>query len=501
MIEFYSWPRAVFYLITLLFGFCALSQALAMVSSYYRHPRNRKWLFETLLELFVLIQIISCSLLHGQVHEGYFQGFYIPSGYAALRIVVFTALLLLTTVVFTLNKNIGRFSLLLVAVFSLITLPVIERHTGKAFAFLFIAGLFFYFIRGIRVSILRYREIKTSLSAFSVKNAIDSMHTGILFCENDGYILLSNARMEELIRIIFGGAAHRNANHLYERLVSGDIACPKTEFEGQIVCLLSGLQPNLTAGSSPGEASPLDAGAWMFTRTELFFKRRKYIQLTATDISEQWQLTAQLQEKNDELKQRNKELNETIDNLHILSQERETQKAKMHAHDVLGQSLSVLLRSISGGQADYDQFRSMSQGLLDQLKSDRPVPSPHDEFESLKQVFGSIGVEILLNGELPQDNSKALLIMEIIRESVTNAVRHGFATQISVQIEYSGSGSGKDACKFAGCHLEITDNGQAPDVAIIEGDGLTGMGKKLAAHGGVLSVVTRPGFVLEVDLP
>ncbi|MCL1872344.1 MAG: hypothetical protein FWF90_18290, partial [Promicromonosporaceae bacterium] len=162
------------------------------------------------------------------------------------------------------------------------------------------------------------------------------MRTGVLFCETDGYILLSNARMETLIKVIFTENVRRNANHFMERFISGRInpACQKTEFEGQIVCLLP------------------DETAWMFTRTELRVKRRTYIQLSATDITERWRLTAELQAKNTELRQRNEELEETIANLHILSREREAQRAKMRAHDVLGQSLTVLLRGIRGGQLD-----------------------------------------------------------------------------------------------------------------------------------------------------
>ncbi|MDR2686577.1 MAG: hypothetical protein LBB75_02405, partial [Oscillospiraceae bacterium] len=293
---------------------------------------------------------------------------------------------------------------------------------------------------------------------------------GLLFSEPVGFILLSTAQMQRLMTVI-SGRVQRSSWDFYSLLAYGPLrpGCRKAAFEGQIVCLLP------------------DNSAWMFTCTELRIGRKLYLQLTATDVTERWELTAQLQRQNDQLGPKSDELKRTIANLHILSREREAQKAKMRAHDILGQRLTVLLRMVRDEQAlDYDLLRSLSQGLIDELVSGS-APSPQDTLDGLRQGFRSIGVKILPEGDLPQDSAKAQLFVDILREGATNAVRHGFATEISVQMDES--------------RLRIVNNGPPLPGIITEGEGLGGIRKKVEARGGTMRVVSQPRFVLEIDLP
>jgi len=323
--------------------------------------------------------------------------------------------------------------------------------------------------------VLRFRELRTNLSAISVKTAIDSLHTGVLFSERKGYILLSNARMQRLMTVI-SGKVSRNGNRFYDLLQAGDVqpGCEKRELEMQLVYLLP------------------DHSAWMFTRTELNIRGKSYFQLTAADITERWDLTMRLRQQEDKLKQRSEEISETIANLHILSHEIETQKAKMRAHDILGERLTLLLRAIQSEQAlDHDLLRSLSHGLIDELKTVQSAPTPQDALDSLREMFSAIGVGVEISGELPRDNAIARLFADISREAVTNAVKHGFATKVDIQMNSSGDGY----------HLEISDNGFATSGDIKEGGGLSGMKRRLESFAGVLSVRTKPHFTLTIHLP
>lgn len=472
MVEFYTWPWAARTSITFCFALCVLFQTLALVLCYYRHPRGRKWVFETLLEVLVLCQILACSLLHGQVVNAFELGFIPPTGYGALRIILFALLAITAALVVVLDKRPWP---LLVILVSGLTLPVMELLAPDSFAALFLIALFYWLVRGVHISILRYRELKKSISALSIKNAIDSMRTGILFCEPDGFILLSNAQMQRLMVMITGKVRH-NGKHFYELLSSSEIepGCQRVEFEEQAVCLLP------------------DHTAWMFVKTDLRIKGKAYCQLTATDVTDQWELTSQLRVQNKQLMQRSEELRDTIANLHILSRERETQKAKMRAHDILGQRLTLLLRTLRNQQTlDSAALGVLAEGLLEDLKARAGAPVPQDELDSLRQVFASIGVGVQFFGRLPVGAEQGRLVVEIIRECVTNAVRHGFATEVSV--------TGDDTDD--GYHLEIGNNGQPPPEPIVEGGGIGGMRKKVEPHGGALHVIARPHFVLKVDLP
>ncbi|HCC35745.1 MAG TPA: hypothetical protein DEQ02_09010 [Ruminococcaceae bacterium] len=168
------------------------------------------------------------------------------------------------------------------------------------------------------------------------------------------------------------------------------------------------------------------------------------------------------------------------------------QRSKMRAHDILGGRLSLLLRMLQSEPApDYSLLSSLSLGLMDELKAAESANSPQNDMDILKQTFESIGVEIKFDGELPQDDEKGKLFIDISKEAVTNAVRHGFATKVCITMRVE-EGRRK---------IKITDNGGLPVVEIKEGGGISGMRNRLKAFGGRLNVAARPGFTLTVDLP
>ena len=119
-----------------------------------------------------------------------------------------------------------------------------------------------------------------------------------------------------------------------------------------------------------------DATVWIFSLSKLKIKDRDYFQLAATDISRQWNLTAELQRQEAELKVKSEYLRESIDSLQLLSGERVVRNAKLRAHEVLGQRLSLLLRSIHNGDTlDHNLLNSLSRGILDDLKAEQSSPS------------------------------------------------------------------------------------------------------------------------------
>ena len=516
-------------LFTLLIVLCVLAQTLATVLSCLRRRGGFGWFMENLLEALVLGQVTVCSLLpgqllyrqafneyvmngqtlNGQVINGHFingqiKGLLSDTGFSILRIVVFIALVL---AVATACAAARKPRALLVAAAAFLTLPLMEAFAGSIFVYLYIAELFIFLARGLRVCIIRNNEIKTGLSALSIKNAIDSLHTGVAYSEPNGYILLANAQMLRLMTSLTGKVC-RNGNRFYDMLISADVkpGCEKTRFGNQIVYLLPGALGDWAgesggrggdsggkSGGAGGSAGGQSGGsAWMFTRTELHIKRKKYIQLTAADITERWKLTADLSHKDELLKQKQAELTRTIENLHTLSREKVRQTVKIRAHDILGERLALLLRSISSGRyMDFELLRSLTHGLIEDLKGAPLGPSPRDELDNLKQVFGTIGVAIETSGELPKDATKAKLFADIAREAISNAVKHGFATMIRIEMEETIDSS----------RMRISNNGEPPPEVIREGGGLSGMRKMAEPFDGVLSFGAFPHFVLSIELP
>ena len=471
MTEFYLLPYNVLLWVTFLFVLSILSQTIVVVLNFIKRPRGLKWIFENLLELAILAHIFVCSLLHGQIIHTY-TSFIPPTRYVEACLVTFSTVVLLAICVMALS---GRVYPLPVIIAAAVTLPFTGALAGKTYPYLFILAIIYILARSIRANRLLFKEVRSTPSALSVKSAIDSLHTGIMFCEPGGFILLANTQMLRLMTAMTGKIC-RNGIRFREQMMKGELPgdCRLTRFEGHDVCLLP------------------DGSAWMFTSTELCIGKKKYTQVTATNISGQWKLTGDLQSQNQQLMQRREELTKAIDNLYLLSHQRETQKARIRAHDILGERLTLMLRMIRGEQTpDYGALRSLSQGLLDEITADQSIASPMGAFELLKQDFTIIGVNILLDGVLPEDEEKGLLFVDIIREAVTNAVRHGLATQIRIHIT-------KSADRY---NMLITDNGYSISDIITEGEGIGGMREKIKPFGGALTISAKSRFVLAVELP
>lgn len=276
--------------------------------------------------------------------------------------------------------------------------------------------------------------------------------------------------------IATAGKIFRNPIEFYDLLLSDQYKknYKKAELEGQIVYLLP------------------DGTAWMLTKTEISFLMKNYIHISVADVSQLWELTAKLQQQDEELRYKSEELKTTIANLHILSKEREINNAKMRAHDILGQRLSLLLRIIENEKnLDYDLLISLSKDLLAELKAEQDEIEAKDELKNIQEIFAAIGVDIKFDGELPDNSMQAQLFVDIIREGSTNAVRHGFATEINMKSKFIDNTY----------NLTIDNNGHTTSEPIKLGSGIKGMRKKISAQGGSLDILQQPRFTLSVVLP
>ena len=474
MVEFYSWTQVDRSYVSLLLAFCVMAQTLTAVLSFYRRPRGKVRCMVNFMELSVLFHIVVLSLLMGREQQSHIIGLIVPSGYIAWRYLSAALAALLAGVVIAHRKK--PQGLLVIAISSM-TLPLVETRFGNAYAWIYIAALLFWLLRSACLSIVHYREIRMNISAMSIKEAVDALHTGILFSEPEGHIALVNVQMQRLM-VALTGKIQRSNRYFCDQLVAGKLlpGCRKTEHDGQIVCLLP------------------DETAWMFTSVEIDIKKKRYIQLTATDITRRWVLTAQLQRQEAQLSHQCDELRKMIDDLQTLSKTRELHHAKLRAHDILGKRLTMLLHSVNSKQVlDYELFCAQLQSLQSDLKSGQNAISPVEKLDNLRRTFGMIGISMQLDGVLPEDDIIGYMFVDIIGEGAINAVRHGFATEIFIRSHSIGNI----------WRLEITDNGKGhlSPQPIREGGGIGGMRSKVEPRGGTLTVSNDAHFVLKVDMP
>lgn len=182
----------------------------------------------------------------------------------------------------------------------------------------------------------------------------------------------------------------------------------------------------------------------------------------------------------------------------------ERDRVARDVHDVLGHSLTVLSikAELAGRLIDVDPARARSelesiqetarQALAEVRSTVGGLRAANLEAElaAARQVLADVDVETRQVGTIADtDPRHRALLAWVLRESVTNVVRHAGASAVS--IELSGSG------------LVVADDGtgfsSGPDGR--DGNGLRGMRERVAAAGGTLQLTGSPGTRVEVVLP
>lgn len=472
MLQFYSMPQALIVILSMGSACCVIIQAVSLVFNINRYRVQRVQRVENLFEAAILLQTLFMSMLMAQIQSSIQDDLIIPSSYYTGRLIIFVLVLSLAVA-----AAYGRrlWWPLLPAFFSALTLPLAEQLTGTYFPLLYIAALCYFLLRSIHICILRWREQKSSITALSIKEAIDALSTGILFCGQDGHIVLINRRMQELMTLLTG-ASYRNGKEFYDRLLKRQLrpGYEADELDGRMVIRVP------------------DGAVWMFTDTILPIAGKDYHQITAADVSEEWKATLQLRRQNTELDRRSAELKQTIANLQTIYREEEALRAKSRIHDVLGQRIAVLIRSLrENDRPDETLLTAFAKDLPLNLMQLTPDTEPQREIEAMAEMFAGIGVTVRLHGALPEEKELSEVFVDVITESVTNAVRHGFASEVDIVCEH------KDSV----WSLQVTNSGVPPAGRISEGSGIAGIHRRLLGLGGRLHIETMPRFKLTAYLP
>lgn len=474
MTTFYSFPEAVRILTSVSAALCAVIQAIAVVYGVYLYGGSKKesWL-ENMLQIMVLCQLLILVYLIGQVQQGSSEGYLTISGQCASRYVICVLLAVIAVMV---SRKVRLWYPLLVIPAAALTLPVMEEIAGSVFPVLYGVSLLFFCGRSIHVIMMCKGAIAEVLSAYSVKAAIDELPAGILFCNPNGYIILINTKMQQLMTALTNSVL-RNGNTFYNKYLLGDgclESCEKINIGQDIIYRIP------------------DQTVWFFTRREIVSGKNNYIQLAAVDITEQWNMTVHLQEQKADLEKRSNELKQNIADMYRLYHEEETMRMKGRFHDILGQRIALLLQHLrENKEPDEKQLAVFTDAISNILHEEEFQDGAQQKIDTLRQVMKGIGVALHLTGAMPEEEEMALLYVDIIMEAVTNAVRHGFATAVYVQVEKNSKGT----------VLQITDNGIPPLKKIIEGGGLTGIRQRLHKYRGALEILTFPQFQLSIFVP
>ncbi len=177
-------------------------------------------------------------------------------------------------------------------------------------------------------------------------------------------------------------------------------------------------------------------------------------------------------------------------------------------HDLLGHTMSVVvvkaeavrrlapcdLEAALGQAADIESVARQALTEIREAVSGYREGGLSSELERARSVLDASGVELTVHESGPPLPPQAEALMGwVVREGVTNVVRHAGAAHCRIEL---GSADGR-------ARLVITDDGRGGGAEAGGGNGLAGLTERLSMAGGALRGGPAPhgGFRLAAELP
>lgn len=339
------------------------------------------------------------------------------------------------------------------------------------FLWLLEAGLFIYaMFRYIRMRM----RMSYSLSRESIKEGSDNLPDGICFFDEYGTIRLINKKMMSIGMMLFGKEI-QTLDELHSAL-----SCPQSDVE----CL----DWEIALYYFP------DGTVHRFTESAIVdWDGKKITEVIAADVTELYAKQEELNCENMRLADANRRMKWMLDNMSDIVREEETLSMKIRVHDDIGHSILAAKKALIQ-QQDIAVIRENAvlwETAVDLLYRANNMPVDQDEWQTVRNRAQKLGVEIIFDGVLPEDEFVRHLLLLAIRECVTNCVRHAEGNRVFVEVTDDG--------KQTEC--AITNNGRAPQQEVIEGSGLSGLRRCIERAGGIMELTDSPRFVLTVTLP
>mgnify|MGYP003174179751 FL=1 len=208
------------------------------------------------------------------------------------------------------------------------------------------------------------------------------------------------------------------------------------------------------------------------------------------DITKEYELHQKLNDQNRKIKENNKQILLSIDNIEELEREKNLLKLKNKYHDILGQNLSILQQYLNRkniSQENFEEIKFMIQKMFIDIED---TEDTNTNLENLIKIHKENGTDIVINGKLPQNKEVAKVFFEIIREATTNAIRHAGSSKVFVNIKET----------LEETYMIITNNGKKSNEFITENQGIKDMRRKIEKLGGMFYISTLPEFSVNISI-
>jgi hypothetical protein len=312
---------------------------------------------------------------------------------------------------------------------------------------------------------------KGRISNISVKEGLDLLPAGICFYNTDGLPMLTNHRMNQIC-LKLTGSSLSDAQTFWNDLTGSSFPESIRGGEDPIICLN-------------------DNTSYGFKRYKSELNGDEVYELIASDITEEYSKTKELEEMNRRISKINSRLKALNSTIRYMIKEKETLQLKTRLHDNLGQAL-ILGRQFahSPDKIDRDELIRLWKNNLLLLKNEEREIWQVPYYVNTKRAE-LLGVKIVTDGELPQDNELIPVIDTAIAVHTTNVSRHAGGEHAYIKVEKL-----PDSYR-----IHFTNDGIAPEEEIEEHGGLVNLHAQVRMLGGTMNIISTPAFDMELVLP
>lgn len=349
------------------------------------------------------------------------------------------------------NKNITDYALeYIVSITILIALFMQESISRNSLFIIALLGIIYEIISLIYMYFRYYK--KESITDFSIKKVIDECEFGIL--------------------VLKGKRAKLINNKMYEILDKLNI---KKDYITNII---------------KQSIDKIDKNYCVKLENKYYVFVVNDNEIITFDITEEYKLHQKLNGQNKKLKENNKKILLSIDNIEELEKEKNLLKLKNKYHDILGQNLSILQQYLNKEnitQENFEEIKFMIQKMFIDIED---TDDTNANLENLIKIHKKNGTDIIIDGKLPQNKETAKVFFEIIREATTNAIRHAGSSKVFVNIKET----------LEETYMIITNDGRKPNEFITENQGIKDMRRKVKKLGGMFYISTVPEFSVNISI-
>lgn len=304
--------------------------------------------------------------------------------------------------------------------------------------------------------------MRQHLSRTAIQESFDNLPSGICFFQKNGLPVLCNRRMHALVYALTG----RDLQMLSD--------------------LTSALEDKGDTVQLP------DGSVWQF-RSSTIQAEDTFTQFLASDVTELVQRKKDLEISTAEHARMVEGMKEITVNVSAITREEEILAMKMHIHSRVGWFLQRLRRYRE--EPDPLEHKAEIVTMLTQvanaLHGEIGKGDTVDPVAEMCRVAASLGVTIQLTGQALPASRAGNLVLDAIRECVTNTLRHARGNRVFVTI-----------CRQQNIlSAVITNNGKPPQKKIQEGGGFGSLRRQIERAGGSMTIESCPQFRLRVTLP